>query len=79
MARNEAKVKFTADTRELTAQIRASNSAMKMLNATMKLNQAEFRNSGNQTEFLKNKQKILAFPDCFLNLFGKRSGTRRRP
>lgn len=59
MARNEAKVKFTADTRELTSQIRASNSAMKMLNATMKLNQAEFRNSGNQTEFLKNKQKIL--------------------
>ena len=59
MARNEAKVKFTADTRELTAQIQASNSAMKMLNATMKLNQAEFRNSGNQTEFLKNKQKIL--------------------
>ena len=59
MARNEAKVKFTADTRELTAQIRASNSAMKMLNATMKLNQAEFRNTGNQAEFLKNKQKIL--------------------
>lgn len=59
MARNEAKVKFTADTRELTSQIQASNSAMKMLNATMKLNQAEFRNSGNQTEFLKNKQKIL--------------------
>jgi len=59
VARNEAKVKFTADTRELTSQIQASNSAMKMLNATMKLNQAEFRNSGNQTEFLKNKQKIL--------------------
>lgn len=59
MARNEAKVKFTADTRELTQQITQANSAMKMLNSTMKLNQAEFRNTGNQAEFLKNKQSIL--------------------
>lgn len=57
--RNEAKVKFTADTRELTSQIKSAEGAMKMLNATMKLNQAEFRNSGDQAEYLKNKQKIL--------------------
>ena len=59
MARNEAKVKFTADTRELTSQIQSANGAMKLLNSTMKLAQAEFRNSGDQAEFLKNKQKIL--------------------
>lgn len=57
--RNEAKIKFTADTRELTSQIKSAEGAMKMLNATMKLNQAEFRNSGDQAEYLKNKQKIL--------------------
>jgi len=59
VARNEAKVKFSADTRELTSQIQSANSAMKMLNATMKLNQAEFRNSGDQAEYLRNKQNIL--------------------
>ena len=59
MARNEAKVKFTADTRELTQQIRSANGAMKLLNSTMKLNQAEFQNTGNQAEFLKNKHNIL--------------------
>ena len=59
MAKNEAKVKFTADTKELTQQIKSAESAMKMLNATMKLNQAEFRTTGDQAEYLKNKQKVL--------------------
>ncbi len=59
MAKNEAKVRFTADTKELTQQIKSAESAMKMLNATMKLNQAEFRTTGDQAEYLKNKQKVL--------------------
>ena len=57
MAKNEAKVKFTADTKELTQQIKSAESAMKMLNATMKLNQAEFRTTGDQAEYLQSLKR----------------------
>ena len=59
MARNEAKIKFTAETRELTAQLKNANSALASLRAGLKLNDAELKNNGNQTEYLKNKQKLL--------------------
>ena len=57
--RNEAKIKFTAETKDLTAQLKSANSALASLRAGLKLNDAELRNNGNQTEFLKNKQKLL--------------------
>lgn len=57
--RNEAKIKFTAETKDLTAQLKNANSALAALRAGLKLNDAELRNNGNQTEFLKNKQKLL--------------------
>ena len=59
MARNEAKIKFTAETRELTNQLRSANSALAALRAGLKLNDAELKNNGNQTEYLKNKQQLL--------------------
>lgn len=59
MARNEAKIKFTAETRELTNQLRYANSALAALRAGLKLNDAELKNNGNQTEYLKNKQQLL--------------------
>ena len=59
MARNEAKIKFTAETKDLTAQLKSANSALASLRAGLKLNDAELKNNGNQTEFLKNKQKLL--------------------
>ncbi len=59
MPRNEAKVKFTADTREFTAQIRDANSSMASMRAALALNEAQFKNTGNGAEYLQNKQKIL--------------------
>lgn len=59
MARNEAKIKFTAETRELTNQLKSANSALAALRAGLKLNDAELKNNGNQTEYLKNKQQLL--------------------
>ena len=59
MARNEAKVKFTAETRDLTNQLKSANSALAALRAGLKLNDAELKNNGNQTEYLKNKQQLL--------------------
>ena len=57
--RNEAKIKFSAETREFTAQIREANSSLAALRAGMSLNEAQFKNTGNAAEFLKNKQSIL--------------------
>lgn len=59
MARNEAKIKFTAETRDLTNQLRSANSALAALRAGLKLNDAELKNNGEQTEYLKNKQVLL--------------------
>lgn len=59
MARNEAKIKFTAETREFTEQLSSANSALAALRAGLKLNDAELKNNGNQTEYLKNKQQLL--------------------
>lgn len=59
MARNEAKIKFTAETGEFTKQLSSANSALAALRAGLKLNDAELKNNGNQTEYLKNKQQLL--------------------
>lgn len=59
MARNEAKIRFTAETRDLTNQLRSANSALAALRAGLKLNDAELKNNGDQTEYLKNKQQLL--------------------
>ena len=59
MARNEAKIKFTAETGEFTEQLSSANSALAALRAGLKLNDAELKNNGNQTEYLKNKQQLL--------------------
>lgn len=59
MARNEAKIKFIAETGEFTNQLRSANSALAALRAGLKLNDAELKNNGNQTEYLKNKQQLL--------------------
>ena len=59
MARNEAKIRFTAETRDLTEQLKSTNSSLSALRAGLKLNDAELRNNGNQTEYLKNKQTLL--------------------
>lgn len=57
--KNEAKIKFTADTQELTSAIKSANSEMSSLRAEMRLAEATFKNTGNSAEFLESKVKIL--------------------
>ena len=58
-ARNEAKIKFTADTKQLTAEIMKANGAMASLRSAVKLNEAEYRNGADAVEYLKNKHQLL--------------------
>lgn len=59
-SKNEAKIKFTADAGELTDQIKAANRDMVTLRAELKLNDAEFKNTGDSAEYLKKKHEILS-------------------
>lgn len=59
MAKNEAKITFRADTAEFESKIKSANSSLTALRAGLKLNEAEFKNTGNQVEYLKNKHNIL--------------------
>lgn len=58
-SKNEAKIKFTADTKEYNSQIKNANSTMKELRAESQLNEAQFKNTGDSTEYLNNKHKLL--------------------
>ena len=58
-AKNEAKIKFTADTQEFTSAIKSANSEMSSLRAEMKLAEATFKNTGNSAELMESKIKIL--------------------
>ena len=55
----EAKIRFTADTSDFTAHIKEANSNMAALRAGLKLNEAEFKNTGNSADFLSNRHKLL--------------------
>lgn len=55
----EAKIKFTAETKDLTNQLNQAKTALSAFKAGLKLNEAQLKNTGNQTEFLKNKQTLL--------------------
>ena len=57
--KNEAKIRFAAETEEFTSAIRDANSEMATLRAEMKLNEAQFQNTGDQTEYLQQKAELL--------------------
>lgn len=59
MARNEASVRFRAETSEFQASIKELNSAISTLRSEAKLNEAEFKSTGNAASYLENKQRIL--------------------
>lgn len=59
MAKNEAKIRFTAETGEFNNQIKASNSEMSKLRAEMKLNDEQMKTAGKSVEGLEQKQKLL--------------------
>ena len=60
MAKNEAKIKFTAETGEFNKQIKSSNDEMSMLRAELKLNETQMKGTGTTVEGLENKHKILS-------------------
>ena len=47
MANREAKIKFTAKTKEFTEGITKANKTMASLRAALALNEAEFKNTGD--------------------------------
>lgn len=59
MANREAKIKFTAKTKEFTEGITKANKTMASLRAALALNEAEFKNTGDSAAYLENKDKIL--------------------
>lgn len=58
-AKNEAKVKFSADTKEFNDQIKTANREMSSLRAELKLNEAQMRANGVSVEGLQAKQRNL--------------------
>ena len=57
--KNEAKIRFTAETSEFTQAIQDANSDMSTLRAEMKLAEAQFANTGNESEYLQQKTQLL--------------------
>lgn len=57
--KNEAKVRFNAETSEFTQAINDAKSSMSTLRAEMQLNEAQFQNTGNETEYLQQKAQLL--------------------
>lgn len=59
MAKNEAKIKFTAETSNFNDSIKKSNDQLGNLRAEMKLNDAQMKTAGTSVEGLQNKHRIL--------------------
>lgn len=59
MPKNEAKIKFTADTGAFNDSIKQANNKMAELRAEMKLNETQMKATGTTVEGLENKHKIL--------------------
>lgn len=60
MAKNEAKIKFTAETGDFNNAIKKSNNQMSELRAELKLNEAQMKTTGTTVEGLEQKHKILS-------------------
>lgn len=58
-AKNEAKIKFTAETGEFNKAIQQANSEMTELRAEMKLNETQMKATGKTVEGLEKKHEIL--------------------
>ena len=58
-AKNEAKIRFTAETSEFNQALRDANSDLSSLRAEMKLAEAQFKNTGDEAEYHKQKLELL--------------------
>ena len=59
MAKDEAKVKFTADTKEFTEEINKSGQEISKLRSELRLNATQMKNNGTSVEGLAKKKKLL--------------------
>lgn len=59
MAKNEAKIKFNAETSEFNDQIKKANSELSELRAELKLNETQMKATGASVEGLEDKQRML--------------------
>lgn len=59
MAKNEAKIKFTAETGEFNDSIKKANGSMTELRAELKLNETQMKSTGASVELLEKKHGIL--------------------
>lgn len=60
MAKNEAKIKFTADCQAFNAEIQKANSTMQKLGAELRLTEQQMKTNGASVEALEDKYKILS-------------------
>lgn len=58
-ARNEAKIRFSAETKDFDKGIKSANDTLSTLRAELKLNEAQMRNNGVSIEGLTAKQQNL--------------------
>lgn len=58
-ARNEAKIKFIAETSEFNEQIKKSNQSLNELRSELKLSDAQFKDNEKSVEALSEKKRIL--------------------
>ncbi len=59
MPKNEAKVKFTADTGEFNSNIKSAKAQISALSAELKLNDTQMKSNGQSVESLQQRQKLL--------------------
>lgn len=59
MAKNEAKIRFTAETGDFNSAIKKSNDEMSQLRAAFKLNETQMKATGATVEGLEKKHEIL--------------------
>lgn len=59
MAKNEAKIRFTAETSEFNESIKKSNDEMQNLRAELKLNETQMKNTGSSVDMLQKRHSLL--------------------
>lgn len=57
--KNEAKIRFTAETSEFNSGIRNANAEMAELRSELKLNQAQMQTNGSSVDYLSKQHEIL--------------------
>jgi phage-related minor tail protein len=60
MAKDEAKIKFTAETGDFNQKIQTANNKMTELRAELRLNETQMKDTGTTVEGLEKKHKILS-------------------